>query len=167
MQTSQPIPRKKNPITLVIGIFILLPAILFCSGAVMLDTVGAKAIGKLSNAARNCSRGDSCWTGRMDFITADGEAITFYPLTFPMLFDFDPFLSGRSYAEYGDYQVRYLESYPKLAKVHLAFFLEYLNTLCVFVLGGIVTLFGLAGVRGTPDKPNKPFVLDLSKWRKS
>jgi len=166
MENSGQKIRKKNPIVLVIGILILLLACLFFSGAVLIDVAGAKATGKLSNAAKNCSPGKTCWTGKMDFTTTDGEQVSLYPLTAPMLFDLDPFLSGRSYEEYGEYQVRYLESFPQVAKVKLAFFLEYINTLCVLGLGGIVTLFGLASVRGTPDKPNKPLVLDLSKWRK-
>src|SRR5512147_2243167 len=112
MENSQQKPPKKNFIMLVIGILILMLACLFFSGAVMLDVVGAKATGKLSNAAKNCSPGKTCWTGKMAFTTPEGEQVSFYPLTAPMLFDFDPFLSGRSYAEYGDYQVRYLASYP-------------------------------------------------------
>lgn len=152
---------------LVIGILILMPACLFFSGAVMLDVVGAKAIGKVSNASTNCSAGKTCGTGKVDFATQDGEQISFYSFIAPMLFDFDPFLSGRSYAEYGDYQVRYLASFPKLAKVKLAFFLEYLNLLCGLGLGGFLTLIGLASARGRgSNKPHQPLVLDLSKWRK-
>ena len=167
MENSKPKNRRKSPITLVIGILILMSACLFFSGAVMLDVAGAKTTGKLSNAARNCSPGKTCWTGKVDFATADGEQISFYPMTLPMLLDFDPLLSGRPYAEYGEYQVRYLEGYPKMAKVKLAFFLEYVNTLCGLGLGGFLTLIGLASVRGSsPDKPNKPFVLDLSNLRK-
>ncbi len=71
----------------------------------MLDLTGTKATGKLSNVSTGCSPNKSCWTGKMDFTTTDGEQVSFYPLTFPILFDFDPFLSGRSYAEYGEYQV--------------------------------------------------------------
>lgn len=167
MENSQQQTQKKNPIMLVIGILILMLACLFFSGAVFLDVAGAKTTGKLSNAAKNCSAGTTCWTSKMSFTTADGEQVSFYPLTAPMLFDFDPFLSGRSYDEYGEYQVRYFESYPKLAKVKLAFFLEYINTLCGLGLGGFLTLIGLASVRGgNSDKPHKPFVLDLSRLRK-
>jgi hypothetical protein len=166
METSQQKNRKKNPIVLVIGILILMLTCLFFSGAVMLDVAGAKAVGKLSNAAGNCSAGKNCWTGKMDFTTTNGEQISFYPMTLPILFDFDPFLSGRSYAEYGDYQIRYLASFPQVAKVKLAFFLEYFNSLCGLGLGLFITLIGLAIARGTSDKPNNPIVLDLSKWRK-
>jgi hypothetical protein len=167
MENSGQKPPKKNFITLVIGILLLMLACLFFSGAVMLDLVGAKATGKLSNAAKSCSSGKTCWTGKMAFTTPEGEQVSFYPLTAPMLFDFDPLLSGRSYAEYGEYQVRYFASYPKLAKVKLAFFLEYLNMLCGFGLGGILTLIGLSSVRGRgSDKAPNPLVLDLSKWRK-
>ena len=167
MENSQPKTRRKNPILLVIGILILMPACLFFSGAVMLDAVGAKTTGQLSNAAENCSPGKTCWTGKVDFTTADGEQISFYPMTLPTLLDFDPLLSGRPYAEYGNYQVRYLESHPKMAKIKLAFFLEYINTLCGLGLGGFLTLIGLSSVRGSnPDNPNKPFVLDLSNLRK-
>ena len=167
MENSQQKARKKNPIVLVVGILILMLACLFFSGALMLDLTGAKTTGKVSNAATNCSAGKTCWTGKVDFTTPDGEHVSFYSLTAPMLFDFDPFLSGRSYAEYGEYQVRYLASYPKVAKVKLAFFLEYLNTLCGLGLGGFLTLIGFASIRGgNSDKSHKPLVLDLSKWRK-
>ena len=167
MQTSQAKTRRKNPIVLVIGILILMLACLFFSGAVLLDVAGAQAVGKLSNAATGCSAGESCWTSKVDFTTADGKQVAFYPMTLPMLLDIDPLLSGRSYAKYGEYQVRYIASFPKLAKVKLAFFLEYINSLCGLGLGGIVTLFGIASMRGTSEKPHQPLVLDLSKWRKS
>ena len=167
MENSQQTTPQKNSIMLVIGILILMFACLFFSGAVMLDVVGAKTTGKVSNAATNCSAGQTCWTGKVDFTTADGEQVSFYSFISPLLFDFDPLLSGRSYAEYGEYQVRYLASYPKLAKVKLAFFLEYLNILCGFGLGGFLTLIGLASARRSKTgKPHQPLVLDLSKWRK-
>lgn len=167
MENSAPTPRRKTSITLGIGILILLVTCLSFSVAVMLDTVGAKTTGKLSNAARDCSAGKTCWTGKMDFTASNGERVSFYPLTAPMLFDLDPVLSGRPYAEYGDYQVRYLESYPQVAKVKLAFFLEYLNSLCGLGLGGLLTLIGLLSLRGgNSDKSHTPLVLDLSKLRK-
>lgn len=165
MQQSQPTPRKKKPILLVIGVLILLVSCLFSVGSLMLDLVGAKAIGKVSNVAVGCSRGDSCWTGRVDFTTQDGEEVSFYPMTDPILFDLDPALSGRSYEQYGEYQVRYLESFPKLAKVKLAFSLEYIDLLGGVLLGAIFTLFGFLSA-GDPNKPHKPFVLDLSRLRK-
>jgi len=165
MQPSQPMPRKNKPILLVIGILILLLSCLFSVGSLMLDLVGTKAIGKLSNAAVGCSRGDSCWTGRVDFTTQSGEEVSFHPMTAPMLFDFDPALSGRPYEQYGEYQVRYLESFPKLAKVKLAFFLEYINLLGGVGLGAFLTLIGFL-ISGDPNKPRKPLVLDLSRLRK-
>ncbi|MFN8382191.1 MAG: hypothetical protein U0V02_09640 [Anaerolineales bacterium] len=167
MENPQQKTRTKRPITLMIGILILMFACLSFSGSVMLDIVGAKAVGKLSNVSKGCSSGESCWTGKMNFTTANGQPVSFYPLTNPLLFDFDPALSGRSYAEYGNYQVRYLESYPRVAKVKLAFFLEYINIVCGLGLGTFITLIGFLSARGAnPDKPYKPLVLDLSKFGK-
>src|SRR5829696_5931996 len=117
MEHSQQRTPKKNPILLVIGILILMLACLFFSVAVLLDLAGAKAIGKISNVSVGCSAGETCWTGKVDFTTPDGEQVSFYPMTAPILLDFDPLLSGRSYAEYGEYQVRYLSSFPQVAKI--------------------------------------------------
>ena len=171
MENSTPQPQKTKSRTAALavfasGILILILACLSLGGSVMLDTVGAKAIGKLSNVSKGCPPGKSCWTSKVEFTTTDGEPVAFYPLTFPILFDFDPVLSGRPYAEYGQYQVRYLASFPKLAKVKLAFFLEYINLLCGVGLGGFLALFGFLSARGlNPNKPYKPIVLDLSRFR--
>ncbi len=162
MEHSQGTTRRKKSITLALGILVLLFACLFFSVAVLLDVAGAKTTGKISNVSIGCSPGKSCWTGKVDFTTPAGQQVSFYPLTAPILLDFDPLLSGRSYAEYGEYQVRYLASFPKVAKVKLAFFLEYINTLCGFGLGSLLTLIGFLSA----GKTDKALVLDLSKFRK-
>ena len=103
---------------IILGILAMLIACLFFAGSVALDVVGEKATGELSNAAfGHCSAGKTCWTGRMDFTTNDGEQVTFYPMTNPILLDHDNGLSGRSYEEYGNYDVRYLESFPQIHSI--------------------------------------------------
>ncbi|HCR71332.1 MAG TPA: hypothetical protein DIW23_07815, partial [Anaerolineae bacterium] len=75
----------------------------------------------------------------------------------------DPWLSGRSYEEYGDYQVRYFEQYPQIAKVKLAFFLEYVNMVCGLGIGTFILLITYAS---SAFGRRKPLVLDLSRLRK-
>lgn len=131
--------------------------------AIALDVIGKKTTGKVSNAAVGCSSGKTCWTGKVDFTTDNGEEVSFYPFTAPMLFDLDPFLSGRPYEEYGKYQVRYFEFFPQIAKVKLAFFLEYSTHLLGLCLGSFLLLIGSAF--STSGKPHKPIVIDLSKGK--
>lgn len=149
------------------GAIFFLFACLALVGAVTLDLVGEKTVGKVSNASTNCPAGKTCWTGQVDFTTKEGEQVSFYPLTFPMLFDLDPFLSGRSYEDYGEYQVRYLEAFPAIAKVKMAFFLEYSTHLSGLCLGVFLLLIGSAfSSSGKSSKPHKPIVIDLSNSRK-
>jgi hypothetical protein len=160
-ENKKPTPFRDRAIFFM-GILSMLVACAFFIGALALDFSGKQAVGKLSNAASgNCSAGKTCWTGRMDFTTQNGKQITFYPMTFPMLFDFDPLLSGRPYEKYGEYQVRYFEAYPQIAKVKLAFSLEYLNTVCGLGIG--VFLFLLSYLLSSSGKQHKPIVIDLSK----
>lgn len=65
-------------------------------------------------------------------------------MTAPMLFDFDPFLSGRSYEEYGNYQVRYFAPFPKFAKVKLVYFLEYSSQVLGCCFGAFMLLIASA-----------------------
>ena len=148
-----------------ISILCFLFTLLSCAGALALDLIGEKAIGKVSNAAVNCPPGKSCWTGKIDFTTKQGEQVTFYPMTAPMLFDFDPFLSGRSYEEYGNYQVRYFAPFPKFAKVKLAYFLEYSSQVLGCSFGTFMLLIASA-FSNKPGKGRAPLVIDLSKFRK-
>lgn len=153
----------KDYAMILFGLLVFIISCGFFAGSIALDIAGEEAIGELSNAAfGDCPPGKTCWTGRMDFTTNAGEQITFYPMTSFIFFDFDPFLSGRSYEEYGDYQVRYFESYPQIAKVKLAFFLEYVNMVCGLGIGVFVLfltyMFSSFG--------RKPIVLDLSHLRK-
>ncbi|MFN8411861.1 MAG: hypothetical protein U0Z26_05695 [Anaerolineales bacterium] len=164
---SKPPKRSRDRAMFFIGVLAMLCSCAFFIGAVTLDIIGKPAIGKLSNAASgNCSAGKTCWTGKMEFTTQSGKHITFYPLTAPMLFDFDPFLSGRPYEKYGEYQVRYLEAFPQIAKVKLAFFLEYGNTLCGLGIGVFLFLLSYLFSSSGSGKPHKPIVIDLSKRKK-
>lgn len=158
--------KKRSPkdyALIVFGILVFIISCGFFVGSIALDVAGEKTTGELSNAALgDCPAGTTCWTGRMDFTTKDGEQVTFYPMTNFMFFDFDPALSGRPYEEYGDYQVRYFEAFPQIAKVKLAYFLEYGNMICGLGIGTFVLfltyVFSSFG--------RKPIVLDLSKLRK-
>lgn len=154
----------KDYAMILFGILAFVISCAFFAGSIALDVAGEKTIGDLSNAAwGDCPSGTTCWTGRMDFTTKDGEQITFYPMTNFMFFDFDPWLSGRSYEEYGDYQVRYFEQYPQIAKVKLAFFLEYVNMVCGLGIGTFILLITYAS---SAFGRRKPLVLDLSRLRK-
>ncbi|MBL8098408.1 MAG: hypothetical protein JNK81_04460, partial [Anaerolineales bacterium] len=88
--------------------------------------------------------------------TNDGEEFSFYPQTNRFIFDLDGYVTEG----YREVDVRYLESFPDIAKVSLVYKLEYLNKVTWTVLGSLIALFGWIGTR------NKPFVLDLSKLRK-
>jgi hypothetical protein len=145
------------------GSLIFIISCAFLVGSIALDVAGEKTIGKLSNASvGDCPPGKSCWTTQVDFTTKDGEQVTFYPMTFPMLIDFDPFLSGRPYEEYGNYQVRYFAQFPQIAKVKLAFFLEYINMICGIGVGLFMLLISQA-VSYIFSSNRKPIVIDLSK----
>jgi hypothetical protein len=164
METQQePTQTKKSRrdwATLSLGILALLIACIFMAGSIALDLIGEKTTGKLSNVAE-CSGNKSCWTSQVDFTTSTGEEVAFYPMTFPMLLDFDPFLSGRPYEEYSEYQVRYFAGYPQLAKIKLAYFLEYINHICGLCVGAFLLLISAAF--SSSRKANKPFVIDLSR----
>lgn len=167
MENTESLENKKRTpkdyAMILFGILVFIISCGFFIGSIALDVAGEKAIGKLSNAAwGDCPAGTTCWTGRMDFTTKDGEQITFYPMTNFMFFDFDPFLSGRPYEEYGDYQVRYFEAYPQIAKVKLAFFLEYVNMICGLGIGTFVLFLTYA----FSSFGRKPIVLDLRQLRK-
>lgn len=166
MENQQQVIKKEtfgNRAFKVFGILFFIFTCLSFLTAIALDLTGEKTIGKVSNAAVNCSPGKTCWTGKVDFTTTQGEEVSFYPLTLPILFDLDPFLSGRSYDDYGNYQVRYFESVPQIAKIKLAFFLEYSSHLFGLCLGSFLLLIGSAF--SASGKPHKPFVIDLSKGR--
>lgn len=152
----------KDYAMILFGILVFVISCAFFASSIALDVAGEETTGELSNASEGCTGSRTCWTGRMDFTTADGEQVTFYPMTFPMFFDFDPFLSGRPYEEYGNYQVRYFAQFPQIAKVKLAYFLEYVNMLCGLGIGAFV-LF-LTYIFSSFGK--KPIVIDLSHLRK-
>lgn len=165
METQQEPTQQKKSLrdwaTLSLGVVALLIACAFLAGSIVLDLVGEKTTGKLSNAATDCSAGKSCWTSRVDFTTSSGEDVAFYPLTFPTLLDLDPLLSGRPYEEYSEYQVRYFAEYPQVAKIKLAYFLEYINHTCGLCVGAFLLL--LSAAFSSSGKTNKPFVIDLRR----
>jgi hypothetical protein len=159
--------KKRTPkdyALILLGILVFIISCTFFAGSIALDVAGEKAIGELSNAAwGDCPAGTTCWTGRMDFTTQEGKQVTFYPMTPFMFFDFDPWLSGRAYGEnYSDYQVRYFEAFPQIAKVKLAFFLEYFNMVCGLGIGTFVLFLTYM----LSSFGEKPIVLDLSHLRK-
>lgn len=150
--------------TLFVGILIVLVSGLFVANSIALEFFGERAVGKLSNAAKNCSGSKTCWTSKVDFTTKNGEQITFYPWTFPLLFDLDPLLSGRPYADYGNFEIQYFENIPKLAKVSVAFHLEDVGKTLVFFFGIILILLALLSlVNNKSDSPRQPFVINLRK----
>lgn len=157
MDNPQEQPARKASfgawITLIAGVLSTLAAVLFFAGAIMLDLIGKKAVGELSNIAE-CRPGHTCWTGQMDFTTDAGEQISFHPLTHPTLFNIDPLLRGKTYLDEPDYQVRYLASYPQLAKVKLAFFLEYINHVLGLCAGTFLFMIGSALTK--PTKARRP-----------
>ena len=164
METQQePTPQnsaRRDWATFSLGILAFVIACGFMAGSAALDLVGEKTTGKLSNVAE-CSGSKSCWTSRVDFTTSTGEEVAFYPMTFPILLDFDPFLSGRPYEEYGEYQVRYFAAYPQVAKIKLAYFLEYTNPLGGVCLGAFLLL--ISAMFSRSGKAQKPLVIDLRR----
>lgn len=163
-QPVQELSAKKDSvkgwIMRIIGALAMFAAIVFFAGAIMLDLIGEKAIGELSNIAEP-RPGHNPWHGRMDFTAKTGEQVTFYPLTHPTFFNIDPYLRGKTYLDEPDYEVRYLASYPQLAKVKLALFLEYINHVLGLCLGTFLFMIGSA-LTG-PAKKRKPPVIDLSR----
>jgi hypothetical protein len=150
----------KDYVLILLGVLVFITSCAFFAGSIALDVAGEKTIGELSNASvGDCSSGSTCWTGRMEFATKEGKQITFYPMTIPFFFDLDPWLSGRSYEEYGNYQVRYFETFPQIAKVKLAFFLEYFNMICGLGVGAFVLLLTYM----LSSFGRQPIVLDLRR----
>ncbi len=138
-----------------IGILIVLFTCAFTMGAIYLDMAGVQTTGTLLNVAK-CSGSKTCWTGKVEFKTNGGEEISFYPQTNRFIFDLD------GYATEGHrvVDVRYLESFPNIAKVNLIYKLEYLNKVTWTLLGSVIAFFGWVATR------KKSIVLDFSKGKK-
>jgi hypothetical protein len=134
---------------------------IYFSGAIALDTFGEKNTGTLYNDMGDCGGGKTCWTTKVEFTANNGEQITFYPLVSSFLLDFEPVLSGKPYAEYGNFDVRYFESFPQSAKIKIVFHLEELGKLPWIFLGLFLILIGKSSSRA-----NKPMAIDLSALRK-
>ena len=166
MQTTQQAEEKKTYFTgrviRLVGILMLLGTFFLCAAAITLDVIGEKTVGELSNASSDCSPDKSCWTGKVTFTASNNQTVDIYPQTNRFLLDFENAISGKPYEEYDQLEVRYLAQYPKIAKIRLTLFLEYLNKVTWFVIGLIVFLVGnmFSGRR-------QPLVLDLRKFRKN
>ena len=147
--------------TMVIGILMILFTCIYFACAIALDTFGEKTIGRSYADMGDCGGSKTCWTEKVEFTANNGEQITFYPLVSPLLLDFEPVLSGKPYEEYGNFEVRYFESFPQLAKIKMVFHLEKVGKLPWIFLGLFLVLIGMSSSR-----PNKPMVLDLRHLRK-
>ena len=142
-------------LVLLVGVLIVLATCTFTMGAIYLDIAGAQTTGTLLNVA-NCSGSRTCWTGKVEFKTNDGEEVSFYPQTNSFIFDLDGYMTEG----YKAVDVRYLESFPNIAKVSVIYKLEYLNKVTWTVIGSLVAFFGWVATR------KKAIVLDFSKGKK-
>lgn len=159
MENARTTEEKKISIwarlTLLAGILIILITCVSTMGAIYLDLAGVKTSGALSNVAK-CSGAKTCWTGKVEFTTSAGKEIAFYPKTSRFIFDLDGYVSesGR------EVDVRYFETLPMLAKVSVAYHLEYFNKITWALIGLVVAFFGWVATR------KRAVVLDFSKGKK-
>jgi len=150
--------------TMLIGVLMVLFTCVYFAGAIALDSFGEKTTGRSYADMGDCGGSKTCWTEKVEFTTNNGEQITFYPLVSSFLIDFEPVLSRKPYEEYGNFEVRYFESFPQIAKIKMIFHLEEVGKLPWLVLGFFLVLIGMASSRG--NRPNKPMVIDLRYLRK-
>lgn len=159
MENSQQKEEKKISIwarlAVLVGVLIVLSTCVITIGAIYLDIAGTQTTGTLLNVA-TCSGGRNCWTGKVEFKTNDGEDISFYPQTNRFIFDLDGYVTEG----YREVDVRYLESFPDIAKVSVVYKLEYLNKVTWSVLGSLIAFFGWVATR------KRAIVLDLRKGNK-
>jgi len=168
METTASEPSKKSfkwsvLVLIVSSLFVLIMCALSI-GAIYLDVTGEQAVGTLNNVAKNCDSGKSCFTGKVTFTTNSGEEVTFSPLLqTPFIYEMDVQIKRNSDASRTSksINVRYLEANPKIAKVALAFYMDYLNKINFLFWGSLVAVFSWIASR---DKPS--FVLDLRKRKK-
>jgi len=134
----------------------LLFSCLIAVGSLFLDLAGSKTPAILENIAK-CSGGETCFTAQISFDTSDGKSIEYLPLTQnDMIYEFDRQvkLANDTGASSKSVEVRYLESFPRLAKVHLSYYLEYWSVLVWLFWSVFVSLIGLALNRSKPIELN-------------
>ncbi|MCC6300063.1 MAG: hypothetical protein IT314_12250 [Anaerolineales bacterium] len=160
-QSSAKRPVRWTIIISIVGALLLLFACAIAVGSLFLDFAGAKTSGAVKNVAV-CSGARTCFTAEITFTTKDGETITYKPLLQnDELYEMHRIanLANNSGARGDAVDVHYFESYPRLAKVSLNYFLEYVNVLVWFFWGVFVSLIGLALNR------SKPLVLNLRRGK--
>jgi hypothetical protein len=158
-QTSD---KSVNRIGLVFLLLGGLATILVCAAisvGIYLDIFGEEGTGTLTNISYDEDRSDNPFTAQITFTTAGGEEVSFIAWQGRQWFEWNDLLrsSENPDARFNDVDVRYLESYPELAKVSLALKLEYANRLIWLFLSGVTLLIGIISRR------NKAITLDLRK----
>ena len=168
MGTAASEPSKKSfkwsVLVLIVSSLFVLIMCAVSIGAIYLDLTGEQAVGTLNNVAKNCDSGKSCFTGKVTFSANSGEEVTFSPLLqTPFIYEIDTQIKRDSDSSRTSksIDVRYLKSNPKIAKVALAFHLDYANKINFLFWGCVVAIFSWIASR---DKP--AFVLDLGKRKK-
>jgi len=159
MQEKTKRPLRWTIIFSIVGTLMLVFTCAIAAGSVFLDLAGSKAPAVLENIAK-CSGGETCFTGQISFETSGGDSVTYLPLTQnSAIYEIDRVskLSNDTGASSNAVEVRYLESFPRIAKVHLSYYLEYLTVLAWLFWSALVSLIGLALNR------SKPIVLNLGK----
>ncbi|HMR98266.1 MAG TPA: hypothetical protein PKK96_06075 [Anaerolineales bacterium] len=160
--TAQEAPKRQLRWTILVSIAGTLMLLFACStaaGSLFLDLAGSKAPAMLENIAK-CSSGKTCFTAQISFETSDGKTIAYLPLTQnSTIYEIDRLnkLTNDTSASSNSMEVRYLESFPRIAKVHLSYFLEYWSVLVWLFWSAVVSFIGLALNR------RKPIVLNLRK----
>jgi hypothetical protein len=129
------------------------------AGSLFLDFAGEETSGTLENVA-TCSGSNTCFTAEVTFQTNDGKTVSYKPfLQNSTIYEIDrqvklaedTGLSSKSV------MVHYLESFPRLVKINLSLYLEYLNVIIWLFWSAVVTLIGWVANR------EKPMVLDFRK----
>lgn len=164
MQQAQDNKDKKtvNRIGLIFLLLGGLATLIVCgmiSVGIFLDVAGAEAPGEMTNISYDEARSDNPFTPQITFTTADGEKVSFIAwqgMTPFIINDFVRFGSDTAPTS-AELTVRYLESYPKIAKITLAYHAEYLNRINWLFWSGVALMIGIITRR------NKPIVIDLSQ----
>lgn len=159
MQEKTKRPLRWTIIISIAGTLMLLFTCAIAAGSLFLDLTGSKAAAVLENTAK-CTGGKTCFTAQISYQTSDGEAVTYLPLTQnSTIYEIDRVnkLANDASTSSKSVEVRYLESFPRIAKVHLSYYLEYLTVLVWLFWSVIVFLIGLAMNR------SKPVVLNFRK----
>ena len=141
------------------GVLMLLFTCALAAGSLFLDFAGGKSVGTLDNVA-DCSGSKTCFTARVTFQTNDSETVVYKPfLQNSTIYEMDRQikLANHESSSSKAVDVRYFESYPRLAKVSLSFYLEYLNLLIWLFWSLVIAFIGWVTNR------RKPIVLDFSK----